>query len=83
MTMLTVEKVGQIFAETGDLDPNQVDETTKLRAFDWLDSLDLAEFFMRVEEEYGVELPDHRCIGFQTVGDVAEHVDRALKAQNR
>ena len=77
--MLILEKVAVLYAETADLDPNQVTESNQLRAPDWLDSLDLAEFFMCVEEEFGIELPDRHCFGFQTVGDVAQHVHKALK----
>lgn len=72
--MIVLERVISIYAETVDLDAGKVDETTKLREAEWIDSLDLAEFYMAIEDEFSVELPDRKCVDFETVGDVAREV---------
>lgn len=34
------------------------------------DSLDILQLLMRIEDEYGITIPDEELAGFQTVGDV-------------
>jgi acyl carrier protein len=72
--VLIVDKIAKLYAETADVDVSKVASETVLREPDWMDSLDLAEFYMAVEEEFGVELPSFKCVEFETIGDVADHV---------
>lgn len=93
--MIVLERVARIYAEVADVDAGKVLETTKLMeppierrpgillSADDFDSLDRAEFYLGVEEEFGVELPDHRCIDFVTIGDVVAHVETLLREQGR
>jgi len=50
------------------------------RASTWeqlgVDSLDVAEFFMEVENELGVTIPDTEAQGLKTVGEVVDYVER-------
>ena len=40
-----------------------------------MDSLDLFELVMALEEEFGVEIPTEDLEGLTTVGDVARYVE--------
>ena len=39
------------------------------------DSMDRIELGMIIEEEFGIEIPDAVCSGFETVGDVVRYVE--------
>jgi hypothetical protein len=45
--------------------------------YDVLDSMELVEFVMTVEEEYGVEIPDETAEGFANVADMARYLAQA------
>lgn len=53
------------------------------RASTWeelgVDSLDVAEFFMEVENELGVSIPDSDAQGMKTVGEVVDYVEQKKK----
>lgn len=75
------ERIAAIFARETEIDADVLTRETGLRSFPQLDSLDLAEFFMEIEEEWGVELPDRVCCGFDTFGDVEDEVRRQVAAR--
>lgn len=41
-----------------------------------VDSLDVAEFFMEVENELGVSIPDSEAQNMKTVGEVVDYVEK-------
>jgi acyl carrier protein len=51
------------------------------RASTWeelgVDSLDVAEFFMEVENQLGVTIPDSDATNLKTVGEVIDYVEKA------
>lgn len=55
-----------------------VKEVTRSSTWEELgvDSLDVAEFFMEVENELGVTIPDTEAQGLKTVGEVVDYVER-------
>jgi acyl carrier protein len=77
----TTTAVMALWAEVSDANAATVTRSTPLRESEELDSLDLAEFFMSVEEEFDVVLPDRVCIGLSTIGEVIDRVDVELKAR--
>ena len=40
------------------------------------DSLDILQLLMRVEDEYGIVIPDQELAGFKTVADVVNFLDK-------
>lgn len=56
----------------------ELSRASGLREWADIDSLDLAEFFMELEEEFGVKLPDPLCAEFNTIGDVMQHIENEL-----
>lgn len=72
----TINQVAAIFADRVDQPVECLGRDTSLRDWGGMDSLILAEFFMELEEELGVELPDRECACFKTLGDVVDFIER-------
>lgn len=43
------------------------------------DSLDILQLLMRLEDDYGVRIPDEALAKFETVGDVVTYLDSLEK----
>jgi len=39
------------------------------------DSLDILQLLMKIEDDYGIVIPDDKLITFETVGNVVEYLD--------
>jgi acyl carrier protein len=55
---------------------DQIKFKTNLRDEIGVDSLDLVEFTMELEEEFRITVPEDVAVDFRTVGDVIEYVAR-------
>ena len=70
---MTFEKVKEIIVEQLGLEESEVKEDTSFEALG-LDSLDIVELLMAIEEEFGVEISDEEAEGIHTVGDALAYV---------
>jgi acyl carrier protein len=52
---MVFEKIVQIIAETRDMDPEDIKRETSFDAME-LDSLDIVEVIMAIEEEFGITI---------------------------
>lgn len=70
----TYTKVVQIIAETLHIDSNTI---TPQSTFDSLgaDSLDKLEIIMKLEESFGIEIPDDQAAQISTVLQAVEKID--------
>jgi acyl carrier protein len=73
-----LERVKEIVADFADLPREEIRETHLLLNDLGLDSLDLVECSMEVEEELGISIPDELVEQVKTVGDVANGVMELL-----
>ena len=71
-----LEKIKEILAEQLNIDPEDVVEGASFRDDLGVDSLDLFELLLNLEEEYGFEIPAEDMESLQTVGDVIEYLQR-------
>ncbi|PWB62223.1 MAG: acyl carrier protein [Deltaproteobacteria bacterium] len=73
------KKVKEIVAEQLGKDVNEV--TTSASFIDDLgaDSLDIVELVMKMEEEFGIEIPDEEAEKIKTVNDVVEYIKTHAK----
>src|SRR6266849_1891255 len=73
------QKVKQIIVDELGVDENEV--TPNARFIDDLgaDSLDTVELVMRVEEEFGIEIPDEDAEKIQSVRDAYSYIDQHKK----
>ena len=72
---MPVEKrVREIVAEQLERDVNEVTNTASLIDDLGADSLDVVELVMKMEEEFGIEIPDEDAEKIKTVNDVIQYI---------
>ncbi|HEY7585333.1 MAG TPA: acyl carrier protein [Candidatus Deferrimicrobiaceae bacterium] len=77
--MSVEKKVKEIVAEQLGKDEGEI--TTSASFIDDLgaDSLDIVELVMKMEEEFGIEIPDEEAEKIKTVNDVVEYIKAHAK----
>ena len=71
------EKIKAIMMDQLNIDENDITEDTSFKDDLGLDSLDLFELAMAIEEEFGVEIPQEELENVVTVGDAVEFIKNA------
>ena len=69
-----LEKIRDILVEQLDLDPEEIVENASFRDDLGVDSLDLYDLLMTIEEEYGFEFPAEDMAELDTIGDVVNYL---------
>ncbi len=69
-----LEKIREILSEQLDLDPEEVVPEASFKDDLGIDSLDLFELVMALEQEYDFEIPAEDLAGLATVGDVIDYL---------
>ncbi len=69
------ERIKTIISNEFDINENEITLNTSL--FDELDidSLDLVDLVMTLEDEFSIELPDEALADMKTVGDVVKYIE--------
>lgn len=70
-----VEKIREIAAENLNLDLAMVTATAKFKEDLEIDSLDLFELTMALEEEFGIEIPSEDLEHLTCIEDVAKYIE--------
>ena len=70
-----LEKIREILVEQLNLKPEEIVETASFKDDLGVDSLDLFELVMSLEEEYGFEIPAEDMADLNTVGDVIRYLE--------
>lgn len=73
--MNTLETVRDILSKQLRIEKSEINEETSIREDLGVDSLDVVEMLMSIEEEFGVVVPDDEIANLKTIGDVAKYVD--------
>ncbi len=68
--METIEKVIKIVSEATKVDASNIKAETNFIDDLNLDSLDMVEMMMKMEEEFGVEIPEDKTEDLKTINDV-------------
>jgi len=68
------QRVREIVAEQLERDVNEVTKTASLIDDVGADSLDVVELVMKMEEEFGIEIPDEEAEKIKTVNDVIQYI---------
>ena len=69
------EKIREMIAENLNIDMDTITEEASFKEDLGVDSLDLFELVMALEEEFGVEIPTEDLETLTTVGAVAKYVE--------
>ena len=77
-----LEKIINIISEQLNVPSEELSANTAL--FDDLgaDSLDIVEIMMKIEEEYGVKVPDEDLIEMKKIGDIAKYISSHAGKEN-
>ena len=68
------QRVREIVAEQLERDVNEVTNAASLIDDLGADSLDIVELVMKMEEEFGIEIPDEEAEKIKTVNDVVQYI---------
>ncbi len=74
---MILEKLIEIVSEQLDIDAATICADTNLIEDLGVDSLDIVEMFMEVQDEFGIEIPDEDVDSIKTLGDMAEYIAKA------
>ena len=69
-----LEKIKEILSAQLNLDPEDIVENARFHEDLGIDSLDLLELVMGLEEEYSFEVPQEALEKLNTVGDVVSYL---------
>ncbi len=69
------DQVKALIAEELEVDEAQINMESMIVDDLGADSLDVVELIMRLEEKFGVEIPDDEAEKIQTVGDAVKYVE--------
>lgn len=75
----TENRVIKLVAEHLDIDPSKVKKESKFQDDLGADSLDQVEMVMRIEEEFGIDIPDESAEKIVKVSDAIDFIDAQLK----
>ena len=71
-----VEKIREIAAQNLNMDLETLTATAKFKEDLEIDSLDLFELTMALEEEYDIEIPAEALEGMTCIEDVAKYIEQ-------
>ena len=74
--MIMFEKVQAILAKQLRKDPAVITRESKIKRDLGADSIDILQLLMRVEDQYGIVIPDRALATFETVGDVVDFLEK-------
>lgn len=69
------DEVQKILAKQLRLDPSNVQPTSRIKEDLGADSLNILQLLMKIEDDYGIVIPDEKLATFDTVQDVVAYLD--------
>ena len=69
------EEVKTILARQLRVAPERVTMDAQIKRDLGADSVDILQLLMRLEDDYGIRIPDQELAKFETVGDVVNFLD--------
>jgi acyl carrier protein len=70
------EKVINLISDATKIESSRINATTNFIEDLKLDSLDIVELMMKMEDEFGVEIPEEDAEGLKTVQDVISYLEK-------
>lgn len=67
-------KIADLIADNFEIDRKQINLNTSFTDDLQADSIDLVEFILQLEDEFGAEIPDEDAEKIKTVGDAVNYV---------
>ncbi|MCR5207751.1 MAG: acyl carrier protein [Eubacterium sp.] len=71
---MILDELKDILSDQLDIDKNEIEITSRLADDLGMDSLDVIDLAMSVEDSYSIEMPDSAIIKMKTVEDVVVYI---------
>ena len=68
-------ELAKFHKENFDVDKDKITESTSFTDDLDADSIDLVEFILQLEDEFGSEIPDEEAEKIKTVGDAVSYIE--------
>ncbi|MBF0312245.1 MAG: acyl carrier protein [Oligoflexia bacterium] len=69
------EKIIQLVSEATKIDPSKITANTNFIEDLNLDSLDIVELMMKMEDEFGIEIPENEAENLKCIKDVVGYIE--------
>lgn len=69
------DEVQKILAKQLRLDPSKIQLSSRIKEDLGADSLNILQLLMKIEDDYGIVIPDEKLATFDTVQDVVAYLD--------
>ena len=69
------EEVQKILAKQLRIDAQKVQMDSRIKEDLGADSLNILQLLMKIEDDYGIVIPDEKLANFERVRDVVEYLD--------
>lgn len=73
------EEVQAILAKQLRIDASKITPESRIKADLGADSLNILQLLMKIEDDYGITIPDEKLAEFETVRDVVDYLDSLQK----
>ena len=64
-----LERIRKVICEYANVAPESITEETNIRTDLGLNSLELVNMAVAIEDEFETEIPDREALGIETIGD--------------
>ena len=73
-----LEKLREVICRYVEIDPNTLTEDTNIRSELGLNSLELINIAVAIEDEFDVEIPDREVGNIETLGDALKVIEKYM-----
>ena len=74
-----LEKMREVICRYVEIDPNTLTEDTNIRSELGLNSLELINIAVAIEDEFEVEIPDREVSNLETLGDAIRIIEKYME----
>lgn len=71
-----LERMKKVICEYADVAESSLTEETNIRTDLGLNSLELVNMAVAIEDEFDVEIPDREALGLETIGDAVALIEK-------
>ncbi len=73
---MVIEEIKDMLAKQLRIDINTIQDDSNIMEDLGVDSIDLVELLMGIEEKLGIVVPDEDAVNLKTVKDVADYIEQ-------
>ncbi len=74
-----IEKLKEVICRFIDIDPDSLTAETNIRTELGLNSLELVNIAVAIEDEFDVEIPDREVVNIETLADAAQLIKKYME----